>query len=53
MFALEHLKDNIEKKTAALPNLEKLEVRQSKWKDDYDLNKAARNKVRIYTSRGK
>ena len=45
MFALEHLTYDVQKQTDTLPTMEKLEQRQEKWKDDYILNKLARNKV--------
>lgn len=45
MFALEHLTDDVQKKDTSLPTLEKIENRQKQWKDDYMLNKIARNKV--------
>lgn len=45
MFALEHRTDDVQKKSDAVPTMEKLEERQGRWKDDYLLNKAARNKV--------
>ena len=47
MFALEHLTDDVQKKSNVAPAMEKLEQLQGKWKDDYLLNKAARNKVII------
>ena len=47
MFALEHLTDDVQKKSNVAPTMEKLEQLHGKWKDDYLLNKAARNKVII------
>lgn len=47
MFALEHLTDDVQKKTDSVPDMAKLERRQEKWKDDYMLNKIARGKVRV------
>lgn len=45
MFALEHLTDDVQKQDTSMPTLEKIENRQKQWKDDYILNKLARNKV--------
>jgi len=45
MFALEHMTDDVQKQTDTLPTMERLEKHQAKWKDDYIINKIARNKV--------
>ncbi|XP_045159726.2 coiled-coil domain-containing protein 130 homolog [Mercenaria mercenaria] len=46
MFKLEHGSDDIQKGKKAISNLGSLEVRRDEWKDDYMLNKLARQKFR-------
>lgn len=45
MFALEHLSDDFKKKEETVPTIEKLELQQRRWRDDYELNKIVRDKV--------
>ena len=47
MFKLEHKSDDVDRGKKVLSNLGMLEVRRDEWKDDYILNKIARNKFRV------
>ena len=47
MFKLEHGSDDIQKGKKAKSNLGSLEVSRNEWKDDYMLNKLARQKFRV------
>ncbi|XP_060559881.1 coiled-coil domain-containing protein 130 homolog, partial [Ruditapes philippinarum] len=46
MFKLEHGSDDIQKGKKAKSNIGSLEMRRDEWKDDYMLNKLARQKFR-------
>ncbi|KAL3869786.1 hypothetical protein ACJMK2_042423 [Sinanodonta woodiana] len=46
MFKLEHGTDDQQKGKAVIMGLSQIEYRRSEWKDDYLLNKLARNKFR-------
>ena len=47
MFKLEHGSDDQKKGKAAVMTLSNLEGRRDEWKDDYVLNKLARQKFRV------
>lgn len=47
MFKLEHGSDDIKKGQKVKSNLTSLESRRDEWKDDYMLNKLARQKFRV------
>ena len=47
MFKLEHGSDDVKKGKAIVMTLSNLEGRRDGWKDDYILNKIARQKFRV------
>ena len=47
MFKLEHGSDDHKKGRAVVMNLSNLEGKREEWKDDYILNKIARQKFRV------
>ena len=47
MFKLEHGSDDVKKSKAVVMNLSSLEGRRDEWRDDYILNKIARQKFRV------
>lgn len=48
MFKLEHGSDDLKKGKAVVMTLNNLEGRREEWKDDYILNKLARQKFRVF-----
>ena len=50
MFKLEHGSDDVKKSKAVVMNLSSLEGRRDEWRDDYILNKIARQKFRVCAS---
>ena len=50
MYRLEHGADDKGKIKAAIPGIKQIELQNRQWKDDYALNRLARDKFRVSTS---